>query len=100
MARKRKKRLAPRTKAQRAYRKAVARGGKRMRPGGGGRFAALKKALGRVPGIRTPGALAAWIGRRKYGKKRFQKMAVAGRRRAARGRRGDGALGYSRLPGF
>jgi hypothetical protein len=49
--------------------------GKSMRPGGGGRFAAMVRK-----GI-SP-ALAAWIGRRKYGKKRFQQMAAAGRRRA------------------
>jgi hypothetical protein len=56
-----------------------------MRPGGGGRFAKLKRKLrGKV---RNPGAVAAKIGRKKYGKKRFQKMAAAGRRRAARRRR-------------
>lgn len=32
-------------------------------------------------------ALAAWIGRKKYGKKRFQKMAKAGRRKATRRKR-------------
>lgn len=31
-----------------------------------------------------PRALAAWIGRKKYGKKRFQKMAATGLRRAIR----------------
>ncbi len=46
--------------------------------GQGGRFAALKAKLGRK-GIRNPGALAAKIGRKKYGKKRFQKMASTGR---------------------
>lgn len=54
---------------------------KSMRPGGGGRFARLKGRLSKRKGVRTPGALAAWIGRRKYGKKRFQKMAAKGRRR-------------------
>lgn len=49
--------------------------------GMGGRFAALKKKLAKK-GARTPGALAAWIGRRKFGAKRFQKMSVAGRKRA------------------
>lgn len=32
-------------------------------------------------------AIAATIGRKKYGKKRFQAMATAGRKRAAAGRR-------------
>lgn len=31
--------------------------------------------------IRDPKALAAWIGRRKYGKKKFQEMAAAGRKK-------------------
>lgn len=29
-------------------------------------------------------ALAAWIGRKKFGKKRFQKMAAAGRKRKSK----------------
>jgi hypothetical protein len=32
-------------------------------------------------GVDDPRALAAWIGRRKYGAKRFQQMAAEGRRR-------------------
>jgi len=58
---------------------------KRMRPGGGGRFAKLKGKLAHK-GIRNPGAVAAKIGREKYGKKRFAKMAAKGRKRAARKR--------------
>jgi len=38
-------------------------------------------------GVRKPKALAAWIGRKKLGKKAFQKKAAAGRRKAARKRR-------------
>ena len=53
--------------------------------GAGGRFQALKGVLKKRKGIRTPGALAAWIGRRKYGKKAFQRMAVAGRKRRNKG---------------
>jgi hypothetical protein len=30
-------------------------------------------------GARNPDALAAWIGRRKYGKARYQKLAAKGR---------------------
>ena len=47
--------------------------------GSGGRFAALKAKLGRK-GAKKPAALAAYIGRKKYGKKRFASLAAAGRR--------------------
>ena len=50
----------------------------RMKPGGGGRFAALKGKLA-SKGADNPGALAAYIGRQKYGKARFQAMAAKGR---------------------
>jgi hypothetical protein len=48
--------------------------------GSGARFRSLKGKLARK-GARSPGALAAWIGRRKYGSKRMSKMSAAGRRR-------------------
>ena len=48
-----------------------------MKLGGGGRFAKLKKKVG-------SGALAAFIGRKRYGKKKFQEMAAKGRKRASR----------------
>lgn len=48
---------------------------------GGSRFRNLARAL-RARGVRNPEALAAWIGRRKYGAERFARMAAAGRRRA------------------
>jgi hypothetical protein len=51
---------------------------KSMALGGGGRFAALKAKLGRK-GAKSPGALAAWIGRRKYGAKRFASLGRGGR---------------------
>lgn len=51
-----------------------------MRVGGGGRFAKMRRS-GMSP------ALAAYIGRKKYGRKRYAKMAAAGRKRAARRRR-------------
>lgn len=54
---------------------------KSMRVGGGGRFAKLKKKLGKRKGVKNPGALAAYIGRKKYGKKRFAKMGAKGRKR-------------------
>ena len=49
-----------------------------MKPGGGGRFAALKGKLA-SKGADNPGALAAYIGRQKFGKARFQAMAAKGR---------------------
>lgn len=52
-----------------------------MRLGAGGRFKKMKRELA-ARGAQDPAALAAWIGRRKYGGKRFAKMAAAGRRSA------------------
>lgn len=57
------------------------KGGKRMtkpKLGSGARFKALKKKLA-SKGAKSPGALAAYIGRKKYGKSRFQKLAAKGR---------------------
>lgn len=48
---------------------------------GGERFANLERQL-RMRGVRNSAALAAWIGRRKYGARRFAQMAAAGRRAA------------------
>lgn len=48
--------------------------GKSMKLGGGGRFAALA--------AKTSPAIAAAIGRKKYGGKKMAKMAAAGRKRA------------------
>jgi hypothetical protein len=56
---------------------------KSMRVGGGGRFSKLKSELSER-GVKDPGALAASIGRAKYGKARFSKMGAAGKRRAKR----------------
>jgi len=53
-----------------------------MKPGGGGRFEALEGKLAKRKGVENPGALAAYIGRRKYGAARMAKMAAAGERRA------------------
>jgi hypothetical protein len=47
--------------------------------GSGARFKALKKKLGKRKGVTNPGGLAAYIGRKKYGKKKFAKLSVAGR---------------------
>lgn len=52
-----------------------------MKPGGGGRFAALAaKAGGGAKGA----AIAAVAGRNKFGNKKMAKMASAGRKRASK----------------
>jgi len=56
---------------------------KSMKPGGGGRFAALKEKLSHRPGITDPGALAAAIGRKKYGAAKMAKFSAEGRKRNA-----------------
>ena len=48
--------------------------------GSGGRFKALKGKLAKK-GAKSPGALAAWIGRKKYGKKKMAKWSAKGRKR-------------------
>jgi hypothetical protein len=48
--------------------------------GSGKNFAALKSDLAKR-GAKNPGALAAWIGRNKYGKSGFAKLSSRGRRR-------------------
>ena len=54
---------------------------KKPKLGTGARFAALKRELAGKPGVTNPAAVAAAIGRKKYGKKKFAKMAAAGRKR-------------------
>jgi hypothetical protein len=55
-----------------------------MKPklGSGQRFSNLKHALAERPGVRDPGALAASIGRKKYGK---AKMAALSAHKKVRG---------------
>ncbi len=50
-----------------------------MKPklGSGKRFSNLKKSLA-SKGAKNPGALAAYIGRKKYGKKKFAKLSRNG----------------------
>lgn len=51
--------------------------------GSGERFAALKSSLTKRTGkekVSNPGALAAYIGRRKYGAKKMAAMSAAGRK--------------------
>ena len=48
--------------------------------GSGARFKALVAEIKSRGGVRDPAAVAASIGRKKYGKKKFQKLASAGRK--------------------
>ena len=59
--------------------------GKSMAPGGGGAFAAAVDAM-TAKGLPKSAAqaIAAAQGRAKYGKAKFQKMAVVGKKRAAK----------------
>jgi len=52
----------------------------KARLGSGERFAALKRELSKREGVADPEALAAAIGRKKYGKERFQELVAKGRR--------------------
>lgn len=47
--------------------------------GAGGKFAALKQKLATKPGVTNPGALAASIGRKKFGGAKMSAMAAAGK---------------------
>lgn len=50
----------------------------------GSRFAKMTRRLSGRKGVRNPKALAAHIGRRKYGRKGMARKAAAGRRRSRR----------------
>ena len=52
---------------------------KSMKLGGGGRFKKLKAKLTKQ-GAKNPAALAASIGRKKYGNKKMASMAASGRK--------------------
>lgn len=52
------------------------------RLGSGARFAALKNKLADRPGVTDPAALAAYIGRKKYGAKKMAAMSAKGRGKA------------------
>lgn len=73
--------------AGKAYKKFVMKKKYKKAPklGTGTRFANLKRTLGSRKGkkkIKNPGALAASIGRKKYGPKKFAQLAAKGRKRA------------------
>jgi hypothetical protein len=56
---------------------------KQPKLGSGARFKAVEAAA-RRGGAKNPAGVAAAAGRAKYGKKKFQAMATAGRKRAAK----------------
>lgn len=64
--------------------------------GQGGRFAALKAKIAKNPKVTNPGAVAAAIGRKKYGNKKFQSLAAKGRRQAS----ASGMMNPRRAPGY
>lgn len=58
--------------------------GKSLKPGGGGQFAKLVDKLRAKGGVKDPKAVAANIGRSKYGVKKMAKFASQGKKRAAK----------------
>jgi hypothetical protein len=50
--------------------------------GSGERFARLKASIAKRGDVRDPGAVAAAIGRKKFGAKKFAALSAAGRKRA------------------
>ena len=52
---------------------------KKPKLGTGERFAKLKSSLAKK-GAENPGALAAYIGREKYGKQKFQELSSTGKK--------------------
>jgi hypothetical protein len=68
---------AERRAARREYIKAAGK----YKPGEGGRFKAVEKSAA-AGGAENPAAVAAAVGRKKYGKTKFQKMAAAGRKKS------------------
>lgn len=53
---------------------------KKSKLGSGKRFARLKAALSHESGIKDPGAVAASIGMKKYGKEKMEHMAQKGKK--------------------
>ena len=58
-------------------------GGKMSKLGDGSRFKKLSKSLSKRKGIKNPSALAAAIGRKKFGSERMSNLSAMGRARAA-----------------
>jgi len=60
---------------------------KRTKPGSGKRFASLKAKLAKKKGVKTPERLAAWIGAKKWGRKKMTQWAVAAKKRKKKKKR-------------
>ena len=58
----------------------------KARLGSGKRFKSLANKIARSGSVDNPAAVAAKIGREKYGKEKMQKMAMAGKRRHEKAR--------------
>lgn len=67
-------------KQRRGLRSAYEKIRKMSPPGAGGRFKAIEK-IAAAGGAKKPGAVAAAIGIKKYGKGKMTKMAAAGRKK-------------------
>jgi hypothetical protein len=65
---------------RRAARESYKRVAKTSRLGSGSRFKAVVKSA-KLGGAKNPEAVAAMIGRKKYGQRRMTKMSVAGRKK-------------------
>lgn len=59
----------------------MAKGGKMPKLGSGERFAKLTKSIAARGNVSNPAAVAASIGRKKYGAEKMAKMAAAGRKK-------------------
>ena len=70
--------MASRKKHYQKFVKSHAKPNAKAPLGEGGRFAALENKLA-SKGARNPGALAAFIGRKKYGKAKFQSLSKHGK---------------------
>lgn len=68
------RKLANSTKLAKKHAKVM----KESKPGTGKRFSSMTELL-KAKGAKSPKALAAWIGRRKYGAKKMASMAAKGR---------------------
>jgi hypothetical protein len=66
-------------KRLKAARNAYGQARKTTKPGEGSRFKAVE-ASAKAGGASDPGAVAAAVGRKKYGKKKFQAMATKGKK--------------------
>lgn len=53
---------------------------KKPKLGTGKRFSNLKASLSKKKGVKNPGALAAYIGRKKFGAKKFAKLSAKGKK--------------------